>query len=88
MIMDDTNDRLSAVEADIARLKIDVARISTDVAVIASNYATKADIAQIETNIAKLETNLANTVATMIRWYIATSMALTGLVFGIARYVR
>lgn len=71
-------------------------------AVIVSNYASKADIAKLdtriaqtdasvarlETSIAKFETSLAKTVAAMIKWYIATSMALTGLVFGIARYVR
>lgn len=71
--MDDTNDRISAL--DIAELDTAVAKLETSVA-------------KLETTVARLETSIANMAATMIKWYIATSMALTGLVFGIAKYVR
>ena len=71
---DQINDRLSALEVDVA--------------VIKSNYATREDIAKLETKIASVETKVVKMENTLLKWFIGTAIALTTAVFAIARYVQ
>ena len=56
-------------------------RIETRVDGISANMATKADIASMKADIAALET-------TLLKWFIGTSIALSGLAFAVARFLK
>lgn len=73
---EETSERFSALETRLSA-------VETDLAVIRSNYVTKAEFAtalgEVRADIAKLE-------ATILKWFIATVITVTGLSFGIARF--
>jgi len=48
---------------------------------IARNMATKADLAQLEATIAQLE-------STLLKWFVATTLAIAGLTFAAAKLIQ
>ncbi len=82
-----TKDDLAALEHNLAVMrsnyatKEDLAAVERDVAVIRSNYATKADLLALEAKLATFET-------TIIKWFIGTSVTLTGLAFAAAKLIN
>lgn len=67
------------------------AAVERDVAVIGSNYATKEDLAKLESRVqdrlSRIDNNLAEVQNRLIRWYFATSVGLTAVVFSAARFL-
>ena len=65
--------------------------LEIDVAVIRSNYATKADLTSVREEMAvqfgKVHTDIAQLEATLIKWFVATAVAVGGLAFAIGKYV-
>lgn len=66
--------RLTKLESIAEKTQDRLASIEQDVAVIKSNYATKADISALE--------------STLLKWFIATAVTMTGLAFTIAKFVH
>lgn len=66
--------RLTKLESVAEKTQDRLAAIEQDVAVIKSNYATKADISALE--------------STLLKWFIATAVTMTGLAFTIAKFVH
>jgi hypothetical protein len=82
----------SDVEARVAKLEtlstdiqIKMVRIETRLESVESNMATHSDIANIKTDLANLQTSL-------IKWFVGTAIAMTGLsatiAFGLARLLK
>ncbi|MES2130193.1 MAG: hypothetical protein V4463_23225 [Pseudomonadota bacterium] len=68
------------------QMEVRVHKLETEVAVIRSNYATKEDIARLELKLAGtdakvvgIEIKLAQLETKMVKWFITTSVAMSGL---------
>jgi uncharacterized HAD superfamily protein len=53
--------------------------VEIDIAVIKSNYATREDIAKTHVMIAETHALIAQVEARLIRWFVATAVALAGV---------
>ncbi len=72
------------LEQDVNQIKLELKAISTKVAVIENDLkytASKGDVSQLE---AKMERSMRN----LIMWVESSIIAMTGIAFAIARYVK
>ena len=75
---------IANLEQDVNQIKLELKTISTKVAVIENDLkytATKGDVSQLE---AKMEHSMRN----LIMWVVSSIIAMTGIAFAIARYVK
>jgi len=87
--------RLGKVETDVSELKADVSELKPDVRGILTTIpylATKADVSEVKTEIAGLRTELKVEIAGMeskiIKWFIATALAIATAAFAFAKYLH
>lgn len=67
-------DRRSKLESITEKTLERLSALEVDLAVVKSNYATKEDLAKME--------------GTLLKWFIGTAVALTGIAFAAARFVH
>ena len=67
-------DRRSKLESINEKTLERLSALEVDLAVVKSNYATKEDLAKME--------------GTLLKWFIGTAVALTGIAFAAARFVH
>ena len=77
--------RIEKLEATSTDIQIRMVRIETRLEAVSENMATHADAANLKTDMQGLETRL-------IKWFVATAFAMTGLAatisFGLARLLK
>jgi hypothetical protein len=78
------SDWRNRIECRIEALEGDFVVVKTDLAVIRNNYCTKEDLARLET---RMTANMAELERRLICWFIATSIALATVCFGVARFL-
>jgi hypothetical protein len=66
---------------DLRSIDVRLAKVETLADGIAKNMATKAELAELKGGLAQLE-------ATLLKWFIGTAIALTGLAFGAAKLLH
>jgi len=96
----DVSDELQVIHNKLETLTANVANLTTDVAVIRSNYATKADLAAFRTETAvefgkvherisieagRLDARIAQLEASLLRWFIATTLTAVAVSFTVAK---
>lgn len=67
-------ERRSKLESITEKTLERLSALEVDLAVVKSNYATKEDLAKME--------------GTLLKWFVATAVALTGAAFAAARFVH
>lgn len=87
--------RVSNLEADVKAIQADVGKIQRDLAVaektldhIVDGMATKSDITEVKAAMANLEASLRKELAAQTWKILGWFVAVIGLVFAIARYVK
>lgn len=92
---DQINDRLTALEIDVAVIKSnygtkeDIAKLETKIAGVEIQIAgIGTQIAGVETKIAQVKNEITVMAITLIKWSIGTAIALTSATFAIARFVH
>ncbi len=68
---------IANLEQDVNQIKVDIAAIKTEL----KHMATKADVSQLE---AKME----HAMRTLIMWMVGSIIAVSGIVFTLARYIK
>ncbi|MEO1892477.1 MAG: hypothetical protein ABGX84_06670 [Alcanivorax sp.] len=74
---DDMEQRVANLEQVTADMRVTLARIDERTESIEKHGATKADLAGVETSVKSVE-------ATMIKWFVGTAIALSGVAFAAA----
>lgn len=72
------------LEQDVNQIKLELKAISTKVAVVENDLkytATKGDVSQ-------LEAKMGHSMRNLIMWVESSIIAMTGIAFAIARYVK
>jgi hypothetical protein len=88
-MLDDILKRLGVVEQGLAELRTQVSAILA----LIPHLATKADVALIphlatKADVEAVRCELATMQATIIKWYVATSLTVAGLAFAAARFIH
>jgi hypothetical protein len=101
--MDDVLRRLGLLERDVSVIKIEVAAISAqlpnmatkeDVALLKAEVApirymaTKEDVALLKADVNLLKADVSDAKTSLIQWTVGTIIAVTALVFTIAKLVH
>jgi hypothetical protein len=77
---------------DLRSIDVRLGRLETAADGIAKNMATKADFAELKGTAAKdaaeLKGSISQLEATLLKWFIGTTIAMTGLAFAAARFIR
>ncbi|MBI5428449.1 MAG: hypothetical protein HZA02_09265 [Nitrospinae bacterium] len=68
---------IANLEQDVNQIKVDISAIKTEL----KHMATKADVSQLE---AKME----HAMRTLIMWMVGSIIAVSGIVFTLARYIK
>jgi len=91
---------IANLEHDVNQIKEELKVISTKVAVIENDLrytATKADVEQIKeqlkhmstkADVCQLEARMEHAMRNLIMWVVSSIIAMTGIAFAIARYVK
>jgi len=77
----------SKAEMAIEFGKVHVALANLRTEIVENSRATEGSIAKLDNRVEKLEAKLAELEARLIKWFVGTAIAITGLTFTIARYV-
>jgi hypothetical protein len=75
--MEDVLRRLGTVETDISGMRADISDMKVDIAginAVIPRLATRADVSEVKTSI--------------IQWIVATTIAIAGVAFAIAKFVH
>ena len=67
-------DRRSTLESITEKTLERLSALEVDLAVVKSNYATKEDLAKME--------------GTLLKWFIGTAVAISGIAFAAARFIH
>jgi len=67
-------DRRSTLESISQKTLDRLSALEVDLAVVKSNYATKEDLAKME--------------GTLLKWFIGTAVAISGIAFAAARFIH
>ncbi|USX12508.1 hypothetical protein NHH88_22830 [Oxalobacteraceae bacterium OTU3CAMAD1] len=67
-------DRRSSLESINQNILDRLSALEVDLAVVKSNYATKEDLAKME--------------GTLLKWFIGTAVAISGIAFAAARFIH
>ena len=67
-------DRRSTLESISQKTLERLSALEVDLAVVKSNYATKEDLAKME--------------GTLLKWFIGTAVAISGIAFAAARFIH
>jgi outer membrane murein-binding lipoprotein Lpp len=86
--------RIDKLESAVINFTAQIASVREDVAVIKSNYATKDDLAALKGEVDVIKSNyatkedLAKMESTILKVFITTAIMLTGVVFGVVKYIH
>ena len=67
-------DRISNLESISQKTLERLSALEVDLAVVKSNYATKEDLAKME--------------GTLLKWFIGTAVAMSGIAFAAAKFIH
>ena len=85
----DVSDELQVIYGKLESLTANVAALITDVAVIRSNYVTKVELAALRTENAiefgKVNASIVKLEASLLRWFIATTLTAVAVSFTVAK---
>jgi hypothetical protein len=86
--------RVEKLESTVEKFTAQIASVQENVAVIKSNYATKDDVTGVKGDVGVIKSNystkedLAKMESTILKVFITTAIALTGLVFAVSKYIH
>jgi len=85
----DVSDELQVIYGKLENLTANLAALTTDMAVIRSNYVTKAELAALRTENAiefgKVNASIVKLEASLLRWFIATTLTAVAVSFTVAK---
>lgn len=70
---------------EFGKVQVALAHLRTEI--IENSRTTEGSIAKLDNRVEKLEVKIAQLEARLIKWFVGTAIAITGLTFTIARYV-